>query len=171
MKEVLSKKELNYLASVAGMMPEKPIPEMAKLVGKGGELKNDTIYKLLVKEYGKYFEGPLEENADEEHNYSIEDIRDALTEDNNHTESAVLKALKTKDKDAFKPLVYIWKDSEKRGSLHSSLGQIRGYLSDRKSFIDSQKTFNRKIKMCPEIEKVLKLMSPKDKQVIESMLE
>lgn len=174
MKKLLSKKELNYLASVevkAGMMPAEPLAEMAKVLGKGGKLQNNTLYKLLNKLYSPYYKEPLDNYADEEENYSLRDIIDGLEDDNYDTEATILEALERKDKDALKPLVFIWKNQKKEGSLHPYLGYVRSYLGDRRYFINTQKNFNRKIGMCPEIEAVMKLMSQKDRQVIESIIE
>jgi len=165
-KQILAVQDLNYLASVAGMMPENPLAEMAKLVGPSGSLKNDTVSKML-----KQFYQVREQDADPEENYSIEDVMKGLENDNFHTEYAVLDVLSKKDKDSLKPMLLIWNEHQKRGELDEGLGQIRSFLVHRDWFLDFAKRRGARIKVTPQVQKIIDTMTNKDKTLINHLLD
>jgi hypothetical protein len=155
-------KKLNIAKKVKGSNFD-PIVEMAKLVKKGGALQNKDVENVMQKRYGSglFVDIPVD----------VSGILDALEEDNYHNEYALLQALKNKDKDAIKPLVFIMEDHIKRGSMDYSLQQIRDYFGDRDWYLNLLQEQKTNIKNTPLVKKVMKFMSKSDRDRITPFLE
>lgn len=131
-----------------------PIVEMAKLIGKGGKYANKDIEKVMKEEYGDYLfvEVPVD----------VKSILSALEADNYHNEYAILQALKDNDKDAVKPLIFIYGESVKAGGIDYGLQQLRDYFNNRDWYLGLLQEQKNTIKKTPVVSKALKLMSKKD---------
>ena len=146
-------KKLNIAKKVKGSDFD-PIIEMAKLIKKGGMLQNPGVAEVMKKQYGSglFVDIPVD----------VDGILNALEEDNYHNEWSVLKALKEKDKDALRPLLFIWTEAIGRGSIDYGLQQIRDYLGNRDWYLNFLQEQKATIKNTSLIKKVMKVMSKKD---------
>lgn len=139
-----------------------PIVEMAKLVGKGGSFANKEVEKVLRDRYGDglFVEVPVD----------VKRILTGLEAANYHEEYSILQALKEKDKDALKPLIYMI-GSVKNGDEDYGVTQLRYYLGNRDWYLGLLQKQKLTIKKTPIVQKILKLMSKKDVERLTPFLE